>query len=187
MGRIRRHKSEYGRARASRSRDRAQLEFDDMLIEQFFSEGDLRDARELRKIPVRFGSPQLADHLSDSTLAAAILESGDLESEAGEPVECVEAPIEELEKLVAQEETAPVVPRNGTNGDQAKPVPVVMRGVNGRSNGNGHRTMRALPVVQRPDSAERGGERFSPWGVVKGFLIGTAAAAAVMLVIRVIW
>jgi len=70
------HSFDSGRARHNRYRDRAQLDFDDLLIDDFLNgELDPRDAA-LDMIPVRYGGRKLATHLSDSAIANAMLDAG---------------------------------------------------------------------------------------------------------------
>jgi hypothetical protein len=73
------HRFDSGRARQARQRDRADGDFNDQLIRAFFGIDDDAWLLNRRNIPVRYGSRRLADHLSDSTIAAAILDSGDLD------------------------------------------------------------------------------------------------------------
>lgn len=73
------HRFDSGRARKARQRDRADGEYNDQFIRAYFDIDDDAWLLNRRTIPVRYGSRRLADHLSDSTIAAAILESGDLD------------------------------------------------------------------------------------------------------------
>lgn len=74
MGRNGKYLYDSGRARCSYNKDRAQLEFDDMLIEEFLVPGSRRPRRERGAVPVRFGTSMLAEHLSDSAIASALVD-----------------------------------------------------------------------------------------------------------------
>lgn len=118
------HRYDSGRARMARFRDREQSSFDEDLILSFLDELHDEWSDQRSRLPVRFGAKRLADHLSDSTLAAAILHSGDLDEPVDDDqslaVDChfpqtlfdmdmTESPIDETKQTP---ETPTAVPQN---------------------------------------------------------------------------
>ncbi len=82
-----RNKSDRGRSRSIKARDRAQMHFDDLLIDEYLSEEDALDIHEREVVKVRYGVRRLADHLSDSTIAYHVLGLGDDAPESGQSME----------------------------------------------------------------------------------------------------
>ncbi|MCA9250764.1 MAG: hypothetical protein KDA54_06485 [Phycisphaerales bacterium] len=72
-----RNKSDRGRSRSIKARDRAQMYFDDLMIDEYINDEDALDVHEREVIKVRYGVRRLADHLSDSTIAYHVLGLGD--------------------------------------------------------------------------------------------------------------
>lgn len=72
-----RNKSDRGRTRSIKARDRAQMCFDDLLIDEYLNDEDAADIHEREVVKVRYGVQRLADHLSDSTIAYHVLGLGD--------------------------------------------------------------------------------------------------------------
>ena len=163
MARSKRYRLDSGRARATRERDRAQLEFDDLLIDQFLTDDDDADLHQRRTVPVRFGAGRLADFLDDSTIAAAIIRSGDLDDEPAEYV----ADDTDYDSLFDVDEGylfndndpafSPGKADDETMRESTapRPEPVILR-----------------PPRNRPIAIEAPAT-FSVWGVAQGFLLGT--------------
>ena len=160
-----------------RDRDRAQLEFDDLLIEQFMTDDDDAELHLRRTVPVRFGAGRLADFLDDSTIAAAIIRSGDLDDEPARR-EPEEADYDSLfyEDEYNQFNNDDLAFNPGEADDEAmhettaqRPEPIMLR-----------------PPRNRPLAVEAPAT-FSVWGVAQGFLLGTAATIALLVVLSLIF
>ncbi len=80
-------KNDRGRSRSIKARDRAQMYFDDLMIDEYLNDEDASDAHEREVVKVRYGVRRLADHLSDSTIAYHVLGLGDDAPESGESME----------------------------------------------------------------------------------------------------
>jgi len=143
-----------GRARTARFRDRARSSFDDDMINLFLDELGDEWCDQRSRVPVRFGSRRLVDHLSDSTLAAAILRSGDLDETDHSPPLTLDCDFPEtlfdlggpVADARARDEVAPP--------SQPDAVHAAVTGT---------------------------GRSFRAWGVVQGFLIGAVATAALLM------
>lgn len=96
-----------GRARNARYKDRAQLEFEDMLIDDFYTQEAPSPEPERKPIPVRFGSDQLAAFMDDSTIAAALIRGETFEAdEHAEPLTVEQLPVPELLDMAESEKSA---------------------------------------------------------------------------------
>ncbi|NOX59184.1 MAG: hypothetical protein GXP29_10050 [Planctomycetes bacterium] len=73
-----------GRSRSNRSRDRAQMHFDDLMIDDYLGKEDASDAHEREVVKVRYGVQRLAEYLSDSTIACEALRLEDEPSSSNE-------------------------------------------------------------------------------------------------------
>lgn len=82
-----RSKNDTGRSRSVKARDRAQMCFDDLLIDEYLSDEDALDIHEREVVKVRYGVQRLADHLSDSTIACHVLGLGDDAPNDGDAME----------------------------------------------------------------------------------------------------
>ncbi len=87
MSQRERNKNDSGRTRSIKARDRAQMCFDDLLIDEYLNEEDALDVHEREVVKVRYGVQRLADHLSDSTIAYHVLGLGDDAPESGVSME----------------------------------------------------------------------------------------------------
>jgi hypothetical protein len=87
MSQRERNKSDRGRTRSVKARDRAQMHFDDLLIDEYLNDEDPLDVHEREVIKVRYGVRRLADHLSDSTIAYHVLGLGEDAPDSGESME----------------------------------------------------------------------------------------------------
>ena len=145
-----------GQGRRHRYQDRAQLSFADMLVDEFVSGEDELGLHERQTLPVRFGSGRLADHLSDSTIATAIIPESDPVEESAEAAQTpVPVQLDLPEPLFA----APPA-------DQ--PPAIVPTWRRPRSTA----TARLTP--------------FSVWNLAKGFFIGAGGTVAAMILLRVL-
>ncbi|HRX84519.1 MAG TPA: hypothetical protein P5572_05815 [Phycisphaerae bacterium] len=158
MGGYGKHSHDSGRARYNRFLERAQLEFDDMLIGDFLESDHDPRTDELAQVPVRYGIRRHSDP-SDSAIVGAMLDAGVFD-DSDELVPINSAIGESLFDLLELERAsrssgaaAPAVP-------EPEPAPPVIR------------PMRAIEVSADDD------EEFSLLGFAQGFLIGAACAAA---------
>ncbi|GJM25928.1 MAG: hypothetical protein DHS20C16_23430 [Phycisphaerae bacterium] len=82
-----RSKGDRGRSRSIKARDRAQMHFDDLLIDEYLNDEDALEVHEREVVKVRYGVRRLADHLSDSTIAYHVLGLGEDAPDSGESME----------------------------------------------------------------------------------------------------
>ena len=144
-----------GRARQTHWRDRAQLEFDDMLIDDFIDQvsGEVVDTDQGRsEIPVRFGTQQLAEFLDDSAIASALIRGELPEMDSDIPPLTVGGLGDQgLFDLVAEASVSPPAKRLTVATQRATAVP---------------------PESETP---------FTLGGVIRGFVLGAASAAVLLL------
>lgn len=148
------HRFDSGRSRVARFRDREQSSFDDDLIGGFLDQLHDEWSDQRMRTPVRFGSKRLADHLSDSTLAAAILRSGDLD-EGDVDMELMSLGCDFPQTLFDM---------NPKTFDESRSRELVSPLVAGACS----------------DGARRGGKSLDLWGVFQGFLIGAGATVLLL-------
>ncbi|MCB9850943.1 MAG: hypothetical protein H6817_09605 [Phycisphaerales bacterium] len=166
------HPHDSGRARAARFRDRAQLEFDDLLIDSFL-EGDA-DPRDnaLDHVPIRFDSQHLATHLSDSAIASAMLDAGVFEENLRDDSIPISSELQfDLFDLLAEKELAGVK-ESVTKASAAAPV---------------IRPGRERAHATATDASTERMKEFSIRRFVQGFAFGVVAAGAALAIIRVIF
>ncbi len=151
MGKTGKHSHEAGRGRQLRRMDRAQLEFEDMLIEEYLLEHE-GEAESGADIPVRYGGDVLAAHLSDSGIAAALLDA---------------------ETFQASLDVEPMAVSDFYEGDLFAFVEDERRE---------QMKKRATAPCPADDAAAAAScaPAFGVWGMVQGFLIGAAACLAVL-------
>jgi hypothetical protein len=145
-----------GQGRSNRYRDRAQLTFNDMLVDEYITGEDEFGQHERQTLPVRFGAGRLADHLSDSTIATAIVPEGDPVADLTEAAQMpVPIHLDLPDPLFA---AAP-----------AEQPPAIMPA----------RRRSRSPATARPTA-------FSVWNLAKGFFIGAGGTVAAMILLRVL-
>ena len=119
MSQRERNKKDTGRTRSIKARDRAQMCFDDLMIDEYLNDEDALDVHEREVVKVRYGVQRLADHLSDSTIAYHVLGLGEDAPETGVSMEL--EVIEDHAPLL-REPTAPVEPPAITTRPTPTPV-----------------------------------------------------------------
>lgn len=152
------HRFDSGRSRVARFRDREQSSFDDDLIGGFLDQLHDEWSDQRMRTPVRFGSKRLADHLSDSTLAAAILRSGDLD-DSDVDMELMSLDCDFPETLF---DMNPKTINESQSRELVSPL------VAGACAGGSGMTNRG------------NGQTFDLWGVMQGFLIGAGATVLLL-------
>jgi hypothetical protein len=159
-----------GRSRSARFKHRSQANFDDTSIRGFVENDDEEFLHEMRTLPVRYGSRRLADHLSDSTLAAAILASGDLGERAED---------DRIDLEMSFPETLFDIPTDESSEPErvaASPWP-----------GEGERESSPAATLRSAFHLRRtAGAHFSLSGLLQGFLIGAGATAALLILVSLI-
>ena len=159
------HPHDSGRARYHRFLDRAQLEFDDMLIGDFLTDDDDPRDDELARLPVRYGAGRLSDP-SDSAIAGALLDAGVFADEAEEELLPIKAHIgENLFKLLDDAAPAQVA----VAAAEATPAPPVIR------------PMRVMVTAGDPAAG------LTLRGFAQGFLIGAACAGAAVCIYTLVF
>jgi hypothetical protein len=167
------HPHDAGRARYNRHRDRAQLEFDELLIDDFLGGGREPRDEALDFVPVRYCSQKLTDHLSDSAIANAMLDAGVFESDDDDVIPISAAIGTTLFELLEDEAAARSAERVScktaeANADDGPPV------------------VRPLRVLETPAAAART-RPFSIRGFVGGFLVGASAAGAALIALSMLF
>jgi hypothetical protein len=177
VGRDGKYHYDSGRARCSRFKDRAQLKFDYMLIDDFWGTEEQPLRQQDHAIPVRFGAGKLADHLSDSGIATALLNGG--LAGAGQPEQ--ELAVNDffdgdLFDLLAVENTA-----TETRVEQVQPI---IPGAAGRAASDAGRPASSPRVVFTSNDVRT--ETFTFRGVLQGFMMGVGACGAILLILRLV-
>ena len=177
MGRDGKYQYETGRARCSRFKDRAQLEFDYMLIDDFWGAEDQPLRQQGQAIPVRFGAGKLADHLSDSGIATALLNGGLAGADQPEEELTVSDFFDEdLFDLLAVENTAAE-----TRVEQVQPI---IPGAARRAASEAGRPAPGPRVVFTSSDVRT--ETFTFRGMLQGFVMGVGACGAILLILRLV-
>ena len=161
------HPHDSGRARAARFRDRAQLEFEDLLIGDFL--GGEREPRDdaLDCVPIRFDTPKLTAHLSDSAIASAMLDAGVFEENLHDDSIPIDSDLDfNLLDLLADKE------RSATTAGTARPTVIRPR----RERAPDAATHAVGPSAQL--------QKFSILRFVQGFVVGALAGGAVLALVR---
>ena len=177
MGRDGKYLYDSGRARCSRFKDRAQLEFDYMLIDDFWGTEEQPWRQQGHDIPVRFGAGKLADHLSDSGIATALLNSG--LAGANQPEEELAVSdffAEDLFDLLAVENTAAE-----TRVEQVQPI---IPGAARHAASEAGRPASSPRVVLTSSDVRT--ETFTFRGVLQGFMMGIGACGALLLILHLV-
>ena len=159
MGQNGKYRFDSGRARCTRLKDQARFDFDNDTIDEFLTGDDAATRYERQILPVRYGATHLADHLSDSTIAAAILRSGDLDdpTDAALTGDLFEGTL--FDGVVGPLDSKPV--------DDSIVTPI-----------------KPITTIKDRNKLQPAAEVFSWSGVLQGFVMGATVCSGALLVLR---